>query len=178
MKEEVKFAILHQNDVDLDSRTIYLYNDINPLTTLNIIKYLKYMDRTPGKIFLEINSPGGSVSDGMAIVDCIVNAKNDIVGRIPGQAASMAVDVLMACDKRIISRHGSIMIHAGSAEISGNIADLKEQAMSFNRDLEISIDIWLKRLKIKKPKLKELLKSDSFIYAKDCLKFGFVDEID
>lgn len=177
MKEELKIKVLFENNVDIDNRTVFLFDDITDQSALNIIRNLMYLDRTEGDIRIIINSEGGSVPAGFAIVDCILKLKNNTTGHVSGTAASMAVDILQACTIRSMSKFSSIMIHSGSVSVDAEVTAAKNQADSMFRDLEMSIDFWMKKVKITKKKLKEMLTTDTFLYAKDALKFGFVDEV-
>lgn len=177
MKEDLKIALLYQNHLDFDSRTVYLFDEITEKSALLFIKNLIMLDRTDGEINIQINSVGGNVTDGFAMIDCITKLKNSTYGYVPGRASSMAVDILLSCTTRGMSKNASLMIHSGSIAVEGEITAAMNQAIADGKDLDMSIDIWTKRLKINKKKIKELLTTDTFIYAKDALKYGFVDEI-
>lgn len=178
MKEEVKTELLFKHDVDVDNRTVFLFDEINDKTALSFIKSLNFLDKTPGDIKIIINSGGGSVPSGFAMVDCILKLKNNTLGHVSGCAASMAVDVLQACSTRSMSKFSSIMIHAGSVSVDAEVTAAKNQADSMIKDLDLSMDFWLKKIKVSKKKLKEMLATDTFLYAKDALRYGFVDNIE
>lgn len=177
MKEDIKINLLYTHNVDIDDRVVYLFDDINEKSALSIIKNLNVLDKTPGEIKIVINSVGGNVTDGFAIIDCISKLKNPTYGYVPGRASSMAVDILISCTRRGMAKYASLMIHSGNIAVEGEINAAINQAQADAKDLDMSIDLWTKKLKINKKKIKELLTTDTFVYAKDALKFGFVDEI-
>lgn len=177
MKDDLKIKLLFENNIDIDNRIVYLFDEISQESSLNIIRNLTYLDQTEGDIKIVINSHGGSVPSGFAIVDCILKLKNNTIGYVAGQAASMAVDVLQACTTRSMSKFSSIMIHAGNVSLDGEVTAAKNLADSMIRDLGLSMDFWMKKIKISKKRLQEMLNTDTFLYAKDALKYGFVDEI-
>lgn len=177
MKEETKISLLFDNHLDVDNRTIYLFDEINEKTALNVIKNLVFLDKTDGDIKLVINSVGGSTNDAWAIIDCITKLRNKTYGFVPGQASSAAVDILICCTTRGMSKNASLMIHSGSITVEGDVKAAVNQAKFEEEDLERSVDLWCKRLKINKKKIKELLATDTYLYSKEALKYGFVDEV-
>lgn len=102
--------------VDLTSkRTIYLTGEINDTTALNIITQLRYLsDRSESGVSLIINSPGGSVPAGLAILDCCQSIPCEITTVAIGCAYSMAAVLLACCGKRsqrYATANCSVMIH-------------------------------------------------------------------
>jgi len=178
MKEEIKISLLFDNNLDFDSRTVFLFKDIDSDSSVEIIKNLMFLDKTEGDIKIIINCQGGNVVDGLAIVDCISKLKNNTYGHVPGQAASMAVDILQACTIRGMSKNASLLIHAGNTSVDAEVTAAINQINSMAMDLELSIDMYLKRVKIGKKKIRELLSTDTFLYSKEALKLGFIDRID
>ena len=75
------------------------------------------------------------------------------------------------------SKFAFIMIHSGSISVEGEAQAAKNQTDSMFRDLETSIDFWLKKVKVSRKKLKEMLMTDTYLYHKDALRYGFVDEV-
>ncbi len=178
LKDETKVNLLFNHGLSVDDRTVFLFKDVDNITALELIKNLMFLDKTPGDIKLIINSQGGSVVDGMAIIDCLFKLKNNVYGHVPGQACSMAVDILQACTIRGMAKNASLLIHAGSISVNAEVTAAINQTNSMAMDLELSIDMYLKRVKIGKKKLKELLSTDTFLYSKEALRMGFIDKID
>lgn len=107
-------------------REIWLTDEINTVSATEIIIQLRHLDRTNGDIKLFINSPGGSVTDGMAIVDAIKNCKNDVSTICTGIAASMGAFIL-SCGtkgKRFITPLSEVMIHQPFGGTQGQATDI------------------------------------------------------
>lgn len=114
------------SDAVTDQREIWLIDEINSAAAAEIIIQLRHLDRTNGDIKLFINSPGGSVSAGMSIVDQINNCKNDVVTICTGMAASMGAFIL-SCGtkgKRYITPLAEVMIHQPLGGIQGQASDI------------------------------------------------------
>ena len=108
-------------------REIWLIGEINTETATEIILQLRHLDRASGDIKLFINSPGGSVSDGFAIVDAIKNCKNDICTICTGMAASMGA-FLLSCGtkgKRYVTPLAEVMIHQPLGGVQGQASDIE-----------------------------------------------------
>lgn len=108
-------------------REIWLIGEVNTESATEIILQLRHLDRTIGDIKLFINSPGGSVSDGFAIVDAIKNCKNDVCTICTGMAASMGAFIL-SCGtkgKRYVTPLSEIMIHQPLGGAQGQASDIE-----------------------------------------------------
>lgn len=108
-------------------REIWLIGEINTESATEIILQLKHLDRTCGDIKLFINSPGGSVSDGFAIVDAIKSCKNDVCTVCTGIAASMGAFIL-SCGtkgKRYVTPLSEVMIHQPLGGAQGQASDIE-----------------------------------------------------
>lgn len=177
MDEEFKIQMLYEHNLDIDAREIYLFKTIDEDSALEIIKNIKYLDKTEGPITLVLASDGGNIEKGLAIIDAIQSSQNVIRGYVPGNIASMAVDILQACDVREMTANSSLMVHAGYDEIEGDITSVINRAKSLEISTEMALDFYLKRVKLTREELRKLMAADTVIYAKDALKYGFVDKI-
>lgn len=107
-------------------REIWLIDEINTASATEVIIQLRHLDRTNGDIKLFINSPGGSVTAGMAIADAIKNCKNDVCTICTGMAASMGAFIL-SCGtkgKRYITPLSEVMIHQPLGGTQGQASDI------------------------------------------------------
>ena len=114
-----------------EERVIFLDCEINPQTATEIILQLRYLNNIErADITMFINSPGGAVSDGLAIVDAMRRSRSDISTVCTGIAASMA-SIICTCGtkgKRFITPMAEIMIHQPLAGISGQASDIERAA--------------------------------------------------
>lgn len=108
-------------------RNIYLIGKINDENSTETIAQLRQLDKTDGDITLRINSPGGSVSAGLAILDQINLCKNDVCTVATGVAASMGA-FLLSCGakgKRHITENCDVMIHQPLGGVQGQASDIE-----------------------------------------------------
>lgn len=115
----------------LGERIIFLGQQVDDDIANKITAQLLLLAADPDKdIFLYINSPGGSVTAGMAIYDTMQFIPNDVVTIGMGMAASMGQFLLTGgtAGKRFALPHTDIMMHQGSAGLGGTVSDIKIQA--------------------------------------------------
>ena len=165
----------------LYDRIIMLSEEVNSTTASLIVAQLLYLEaQDPDKdIQFYINSPGGSVTDGMAIYDTMQYIKCDVSTICVGMAASMGAFLLSsgAKGKRLALPNAEIMIHQPSAGTQGQVTDMA---------------IHLKRLEIIKKRLNGILASntgrsieevtadcerDNFMTAEEALAYGLIDKV-
>ncbi|TWV35845.1 ATP-dependent Clp protease proteolytic subunit [Streptomyces misionensis] len=115
----------------LGERIIFLGQQVDDDIANKITAQMLLLAAEPDKdIYLYINSPGGSVTAGMAIYDTMQYIPNDVVTIAMGMAASMGQFLLTggAAGKRFALPHADIMMHQGSAGLGGSVTDIKIQA--------------------------------------------------
>jgi len=165
----------------LNDRIIFLSEEVNDTTASLIVAQLLYLEaQDPDKdIQFYINSPGGSVTAGMAIYDTMQYIKCDVSTICVGMAASMGAFLLSAGTKgkRMALPNAEIMIHQPSAGTQGQITDMA---------------IHMKRLQTIKERMNRILaentgkrveevtaacERDNFMTAEEALAFGLIDEV-
>ena len=113
----------------LKERIIFLSEEVNDVTASLVVAQLLFLDaEDPGKdIHLYINSPGGSVTAGMAIYDTMQYIKSDVCTICIGMAASMGAFLLAAGQKgkRYALPNSTIMIHQPLGGVQGQASDIK-----------------------------------------------------
>ena len=165
----------------LNDRIIFLGEEVNATTASLVVAQLLYLEaQDPDKeIQLYINSPGGSVTDGMAIYDTMQYIKCDVSTICVGMAASMGAFLLSsgAKGKRLALPNAEIMIHQPSAGTKGQVTDMA---------------IHLRRLEIIKKRLNSILadntgqsletvtadcERDNFMTAEEAKEYGLIDKV-
>ena len=165
----------------LNDRIIFLSEEVNDATASLIVAQMLYLEaQDPDKdIQFYINSPGGSVTAGMAIYDTMQYIKCDVATITIGMAASMGAFLLSAGTKgkRMALPNAEIMIHQPSAGTQGQITDMA---------------IHLKRLQVIKERMNKIMaentgrsieevtaacERDNFMSAEEALEFGLIDQI-
>lgn len=165
----------------LNDRIIFLSEEVNDTTASLVVAQLLYLEaQDPDKdIQFYINSPGGSVTAGMAIYDTMQYVKCDVSTICIGMAASMGAFLLSSGTKgkRLALPNAEIMIHQPSAGTQGQITDMA---------------LHLKRLEDIKKRLNHILagntgksveqitadcERDNFMSAEEALEYGLIDKI-
>lgn len=168
----------------LEDRIIFLGSEIDDIVANSIVAQLLLLDQKDSKrdIYLYINSPGGSVVDGLAIYDTMQFVRPDVVTVCVGEAASMA-SVLLAAgakDKRQVLPNSRVMIHQISStfgntpiKLSDQEIDLKETIRLENRINEILAYHTGKTAK----QIKKDGKEDYWFSPEEAKAYGLVDQI-
>ena len=165
----------------LNDRIVFLGEEVNATTASLVVAQLLYLEaQDPDKdIQFYINSPGGSVTDGMAIYDTMQYVKCDVSTICIGLAASMGAFLLSAGTKgkRLALPNSEIMIHQPSAGTQGQITDMA---------------LHLKRLEVVKERMNRILaentgksveqvtadcERDNFMTAQQALEYGLIDRV-
>ena len=165
----------------LNDRIIFLSEEVNDTTASLVVAQLLYLEaQDPDKdIQFYINSPGGSVTAGMAIYDTMQYIKCDVATICVGMAASMGAFLLSAGakGKRMALPNAEIMIHQPSAGTQGQITDMA---------------IHMKRLQTIKERMNRILaentgrtveeataacERDNFMSAQEAMEFGLIDKV-
>lgn len=165
----------------LKERIIFLGEEVNEVTASLIIAQLIFLDaEDPGKdIYLYINSPGGSVTSGMAIYDTMKYIKSDVCTICIGMAASMGAFLLAAGTKgkRHALPNSTIMIHQPLGGVRGQASDIK-----IHTDYLLAIRTRLNKLLAENTgKSFEVIEKDTdrdnFLTADEAKKYGLVDSV-
>lgn len=164
----------------LKERIIFISGEINDMLANNVIAELLYLDSVSNDdIYLYINSPGGSVTAGMAIYDTMNFIKSDVATICIGIAASMAAFLLSSGKKgkRSILPNADVMIHQPLGGAEGQASDIKIAAdriicirKRLNKILASNTGQSLK-------KIERDTERDNYLSAREALSYGLVDEI-
>ncbi len=165
----------------LEDRIIFLTGEINDQMANTIVAQLIFLEgKNPDKdIFMYINSPGGSVSAGMAIYDTMQYIKCDVSTICIGMAASMAAVILSsgAKGKRICLPHSEVMIHQPLGGTQGQATDIEIHARHIQKTRDTLNKILSENTGKDVDTIKVDTERDNFLDAKQALKYGLVDKI-
>lgn len=166
----------------LESRQIFLWGAVEDETAKDLVSKLLYLEATkPGEeITFFINSPGGVVSSGMAIIDTMQMISSPIVTVCMGLAASMGSLILSAGakHKRFIFPNGKVMIHQPSVDfLYGQATDLAIQAKEIVRTKENVAAMLAKNCHKSRDRIHRDLDRDYWMNAEESIKYGIVDGI-
>lgn len=165
----------------LKDRIILLGDEVNNVTANAIIAQLLFLEADdPDKdISLYINSPGGSVTAGLAIFDTMNYIKPDVSTVCLGMAASMGAFLLAAGakGKRFALPNSEIMIHQPMGGASGQATDIAIHAEHILRTRETLNKILAERTGQSLEKIKQDTERDNFMTAEQAKAYGLVDEV-
>ena len=165
----------------LNDRIIFLSEEVNDTTASLIVAQLLYLEaQDPDKdIQFYINSPGGSVTAGMAIYDTMQYIKCDVATICVGMAASMGAFLLSAGTKgkRMALPNAEIMIHQPSAGTQGQITDMAIHMKRLQTIKERMNAILAENTGKSVEEVTEACERDNFMTAQEALSFGLVDRV-
>lgn len=163
------------------NRTIRIIGEITDDTAAYICSEIRYLSRNSKEpLTLILNSPGGSISAGMAIYDTLNASGCEVTTVVEGMAASMAA-FLATCaatkGRRFCQPNAEIMVHQPLGEVQGQASDISIAADHISSTKRKLIKIFADSVNLEKSKIKALTDRDTWLSAEDALKMGFVDHI-
>ena len=165
----------------LNDRIVFLGEEVNATTASLVVAQLLYLEaQDPDKdIQLYINSPGGSVTDGMAIYDTMQYIKCDVSTICLGMAASMGAFLLAAGTKgkRFALPNSEIMIHQPSGGAQGQATDISIHANHILRVKDKLNQILSERTGQPLDVVKRDTERDNFMTAQEALEYGLIDKV-
>ena len=170
----------------------YFYSEVNSDRGLALIKNLRELDTklrnehasrslpedhplTP--IWLHIESPGGNLFTAFSIAEQIKRLKTPVYSVVEGYTASAATIISIACSKRFILPSAFMLIHQLSSFHWGKYEEFRDEMNLLDMAMETLVSFYVNNTKMKKTKVSELLKRDSWFNAKQSLDAGLVDKI-
>lgn len=165
----------------LKERVVFLIGPVEDNVANLIIAQLLYLEsENPDKdIHLYINSPGGSVSAGLAIYDTMQYVKPDISTMCVGQAASMGALLLAGGKqgKRFCLPHSRVMIHQPLGGFQGQASDIDIHAREILKAREQLNDLLVKHTGQSLEKIRKDTERDHFLGATEAKAYGLIDEV-
>ena len=165
----------------LKDRIIFLGDQVNDATAGLIVAQLLFLEaEDPDKdIHLYINSPGGSITSGMAIYDTMQYIKPDVSTICIGMAASMGAFLLAAGakGKRLALPNSEIMIHQPLGGAQGQATDIEIHAKRILKIKETLNEILSERTGQPLEKIKMDTERDNFMSALEAKEYGLIDEV-
>jgi ATP-dependent Clp protease protease subunit len=165
----------------LKDRIIFLDGEINDATADLIVAQLIFLEsEDPSKdISIYINSPGGSVTAGMAIYDTMQYIKPDVQTICMGQAASMGALLLTAGakGKRFILPSARVMIHQPWGGVEGQATDIAIHTKEILRIKKLTTDILVQCTGKDEQTVKTDVERDYFLSSDEALEYGLIDKV-
>ena len=165
----------------LNDRIIFLSDEVNDVTASLVVAQLLYLEaQDPDKdIYLYINSPGGSISSGMAIYDTMNYIKCDVSTICVGMAASMGAFLLSsgAKGKRFALPNAEVMIHQPLGGMKGQASDIKIHADHIIRIREKLSKLLSEQTGKPLETIERDTERDNFMTAEEACAYGLVDKV-
>ena len=165
----------------LNDRIIFLADEVNDTTASLVVAQMLYLEaQDPDKdIYLYINSPGGSISAGMAIYDTMNYIKCDVCTICIGMAASMGAFLLSsgAKGKRFCLPNAEVMIHQPLGGMQGQASDIKIHADHILRIREKLNTILSEQTGKPLKTIRQDTERDNFMSAEEAVEYGLVDKV-
>jgi ATP-dependent Clp protease protease subunit len=165
----------------LKDRIVFIDGEILDLTADLVVAQLLFLEsQDPERdISLYINSPGGSVTAGLAIYDTIQYIRPDVQTICLGQAASMAA-LILACGtegKRYVLPSSRLLIHQPWGGVQGQVSDIKVQAKEILRLKTITIDYFALHTGKTTEQVAQDLERDFFMSSSEAVAYGLADKV-
>ena len=166
--------------MNLEERIIHLTGVVTDEMAASVVAQLLYLaSKGTQDIKLYINSPGGSVSAGMAIYDTMQFIEPDVSTVCVGRAASMGAVLLSggAKGKRVILPHSEVMIHQPSTGVEGQATDIMITAEHIKRTKGVLNELLANNCGKEVELVANDTERDYWMNAKEALQYGIVDKI-
>jgi ATP-dependent Clp protease protease subunit len=165
----------------LKDRIVFLDGEINDLSADLVVAQLLFLDGqdTEKDINLYINSPGGSVTAGLAIYDTMQYVKCNVQTICLGQAASMAALILTAGTggKRFVLPSSRVLIHQPWGGAQGQARDIGIQSKEIVRLKKLTIDYFARHTGKDTAQIAADMERDFYMSAADAVSYGIVDSV-
>jgi len=162
-------------------RVLFLGSDLDDELANQLISIMIYLSSEDAskRVFLYINSPGGSVTCGLGVYDAMNHIEAKVTTLVIGVAASMASLVLAAGEKghRIALPHSRVMIHQPSGGSSGQSSDIQVETAEVLRIRRQVGRIYAERTGKSLTEIAKALDRDTFLSAAEAKEFGLVDSV-
>lgn len=164
----------------IEERKVFLWGQVDDKSAKHVIDRLMYLDAIDTKdIHLYINSPGGYVTAGFAIYDCMKSLKSEVSTICMGFAASMGSILLSAGEKgkRFIQPHARVMIHQPSGGARGRASDIEITAQEILKTKELSARLLAENCGQSIEKVMKDFNRDHWMGADESIAYGIVDKV-
>lgn len=165
----------------LADRIVWFGEEVNNRTANRCVRQLTYLALEDAKkpITLYLNSPGGSIVDGMAVYDTIRRSPAPVHCIVSGMAASMGAIILSGCAKghRKIMKHGEVLLHQPLGGARGQATDIEISAKRILKMKETLLKILAENCGQPFEKVAEDCDRDYWLDAEEAKAYGIIDEV-
>lgn len=185
-KDKAKlFSIVAKAEANTDYGELLIYGDISEsnywgdgdVIPEDVDKAIKQLANCK-EIAIRINSYGGSVFAGQAMVSMISRLKAKTTAYVDGIAASMGSAIAMAADKVVMPKNAVMMIHKPSGSAYGNADELRKEAELLDTIEKTLVSLYMKRFKGTEEELIALLAAETWLTGEEAFENGLCDEVE
>ncbi|HFL6812677.1 TPA: head maturation protease, ClpP-related [Enterococcus faecium] len=169
----------NEADVFIFGEIVSFKWDDTDTTAASFQKDLKELGEV-SQINLHINSPGGSVFEGIAIGNMLRQHKARVVAHVDALAASIASVIVASCDEVIMPENSMLMIHNPWIISMGNAKELRKQADDLDKIAESSVVTYLAKAgeKLTEEKIKQIMDEETWMSAQEAYNYGLCDVVE
>ncbi|MDT2648036.1 Clp protease ClpP [Enterococcus dongliensis] len=176
---EVKQLANEEADIFIFGEIVSFKWDDTDTTAASFQKDLKSLGEV-SQINLHINSPGGSVFEGIAIGNMLKKHKAHVSAHVDALAASIASVIVASCDEVIMPENSMLMIHNPWMISMGNSKELRKTADDLDKIAESSVVTYLAKAgdKLTEEKIKQIMDEETWLSAQEAYEYGLCDAIE
>jgi len=165
---------------DLETNELFIYDEIGPaywglVSADAIIDSLKQM--TGKHVTARINTPGGSVDEGVAIYNALKEHKGGVTTIVDSLAASMGSYIMQAGERRVVAGNAAVMVHDPWTIAFGNSTELRKTADVLDKYRERLVPDYAARSGKTNEEITAILKEETWYTAQEAVDAGFADEV-
>lgn len=182
--EHTDLDTLHDCGIDVGTRSIYLFDEVDADSTRQTVKNLHYLSKTEGDIHLYINTPGGDWDGGMAICSALRLSQRNVIGHAMGTCSSMGSIIMQFCTHRIAAKETTLLVHPGITGVEKHSIDFIRWADQEKKNLDIMYEIYHTRMSstvgesvMPYKKFVKYIAHDRHLMAEQALSLGLIDEV-
>ena len=176
---EVKQLANEEADIFIFGEIVSFKWDDTDTTAASFQKDLKELGEV-NQINLHINSPGGSVFEGIAIGNMLKQHKAHVTAYVDALAASIASVIVASCDEVIMPENSMLMIHNPMMGVFGNASELRKAAEALDQIAGPSVVTYLAKAgdKLTEEKIKEIMDEETWLSANEAYEYGLCDVVE
>lgn len=173
VKGKARFEVKAQ---DTSRSQIYLYDEIGTFG-VTASDFVSEFVNLKGDVDLHVNSPGGNVFEGLAILNTIRAYNGKVVGYVDGIAASAASFILMGCDEVVMAKNSEIMIHDAWGLCIGNAGDMIDMATRLDKVSDNIADVFASKAGGSVEDWRQRMKDEGWYSPDEAVDLGLADSV-
>ena len=174
MQKEMNWYALSKNADESSDITIY---DAIGAGGVSAKQFIKDLAGIKGHINLRLNSPGGSITDGAAIIAALKRHTAGFTAWVDGLAASMASVIACAADQCFMSEGSMMMIHRAATVSMGDASDLRKDADLLEKFEKSLVNVYVKKTGLSEDEINMMLSAETWLDPLEAIALGFADGI-